>query len=392
MLPPVRVSLTALPLCVAMATLPGLCPSAHAEHPPTIALVVSGPVREAGALQQRLVQENRLPVVLVSAALPNQGATAPDPTPVADALEALAQARAAYVGAEFERCLRTLDGPARAVALLAQAERGLAARVLLWSLACQVGRGAEGEANHEAEAFAALELAVPDDVGQVAQDAEAVLTRALRAAGRSARATLRMDTSPGARHVEVDGRVAGCETPCTLALLPGEHVLRLWGDGTEPVFVRAALTPQGSTLRHTLPPATPELARSQWSAHYGSSEGLESAGSLSLLAQALAADKLLVLTLLPHEDARIALRGSYLRAGALAARDATEAGSANSLQERGERLLSSLLVRGKTITVARPVWKSPWFWSALGLAAAGAAVGTAYAVRPGPERTEVRFQ
>jgi hypothetical protein len=392
MLAGVRVLPSVLTVLVASTAMLSVQGAAQAEPPPTIALVVTGPAREAGALPHGLVSRNTLPVVFLPAALPNQGAEAQDPTQVADALAALALAKTAYVGAEFELCLRALEGRTRALALLVLRERALAARVLLWSLACQVGRGADADAKHEAETFAALELAVPDDVGHVAQDAEAVLTRALRAAGQAPRSALRIETTPTARSVDIDGRAAGCETPCALSLLSGEHVLRLSGDGTEPAALRAELTPQGSTLHHALRSAAPELARSQWSAHYGGSDAVESAGSLALLAQALPADKLLVLALVPQEDARFSLRGSYVRAGALVARDATEAGRANTLEERGERLLNSLLVQGKTLAVARPVWKSPWFWSALVLGAAGAAVGTAYAVRPGPERTEVRFQ
>jgi hypothetical protein len=263
---------------------------------------------------------------------------------------------------------------------------------LLWRIACDVGRGAEADARLAARRFATMELPLPDDVSQVAQDAEAVLSEALRQVGVHERAHLDVISEPAGIALDVDGRPADCETPCTLPLYPGAHLLRLHGDGVTATWEQVELAPEGSQHRQRLDPAPPELSRRQWSARYREPRDLESAASLRLLSRALPAVRLVVLTLEPKGDARYALRGSYTVAGELRAREGSEPREPAQLLRAARAVVNTLLVRGNTLPAPRPLWKSGWFWITLSAVALGAALGTGFALRPSTERTEVRFQ
>jgi PEGA domain len=398
--PPVRA--TAL-LCLWCATSAALLPAAAARAEPgaearpaaalpEVTLLVAGPEPGSSRLALALVEAPGAPVVLERAALPRADRGGLVHGLGSAALGDLVRAEAAYVAADFGACLAALGDGARVLALLAEGERLAAARVALWGLACDVGRGALAEAERRAAAFAALELDVPSDVTRIAPDAEAALSRALDAAANGARAALRVSSTPPGLGLDVDGRPSGCETPCELVLRPGSHVVSFHGDGVSPAHERAELGAAGGALERALDPAPPALARAQWSARYGAGGDLESAGSLRLLARALPADRLLVLSVLAGDGDHASVTGGYLVHGEVVARDARARLSQSALEDGARGVLRNLLVRGSTIAPPRPVWKSPWLWAATGAGAVIAGTVTALALWPAGQRTEVRFQ
>lgn len=341
-------------------------------------------------IEERLRKQEALPVEVRVVPLPftEQGrATAIDPS----FAEALSAARARYVEADFEGCLSRLPAESAWVELFARGDTSSVSRILMYTAACQVGRGATEEAQRAAQALARFGLELPSDVGAVTPDVERMLTEALKRVRALPRPTLRIESSEPGLRVAVDGRSLGCLTPCAAELPAGDHVVSLEGDGFAPHAERVTLSPSGNSVRLSVDPASPELAAEQWGARYATSASLDSADSMRLLAQAVRASRLVLLSTEPARDARLHLRGAYGQAGAIAARAGSENLTVGAVPKESVSLLEDLLIRGKALEPAPPIWKSVWFWASVGVVAAGAATTTALLLQRPEQRTQVGF-
>ncbi|MFT3712174.1 MAG: PEGA domain-containing protein [Archangium sp.] len=326
----------------------------------SVTVVVDGPA--AGETRQTLSSVT-LPVELRLADTP----TALE-APTQSAWPAkLAAARKAYVGAQFAECLKQLEGDSAVPELLSTGERALAARLLAWRAACHTGANQPQPARVAAEALATFQLAVPEDVGSMTPDVEALLARAVTQVGATPLRKLRVESTPSGASVEVDGRPAACTTPCTVDVLAGTHVLKLSADGYSPSW---QLVARDDTTAATLQAATPELAASQWRARVQRGDAVDSDASVKLLSNALRAPRLAVVT--SDAAAPKTLRGALAVDGVLTTR-AERLGDA-------EGLVRDLLVRGLIVEETPPFYKRWPFWVAVGVAAVAAGVTTAVLV------------
>ncbi len=303
--------------------------------------------------------------------------------------ERLASAREHYIAADFDACQRELQGEGLETALLGDNRRTTASRVLLWRIACHVGAAQTEPAQRVALRFAVYDLEVPQDVEAVTPEVEALLGRSLGDVGQQARATLALRSEPSRAAVAIDGRPAACSTPCELDLPPGEHVVRLHTAGTQPVVRRLRLPSTGHTLHAELPAAAPVVVARQWATRYAGSPAIDSADSVRLLARAVRAQRLVLVT--ADGDDAIRLRGVLAIEDRISAR--TERDTAREdLPRETSALLRDLLVQGEVVAPSKPLVRRWGFWLAIGLTAAGAATVTALVLDRDPPRTEVRFQ
>lgn len=336
-----------------------------ASGAPAVTVVVQGP---GAAETKSALKSASLPVELRLADAP----TAPAAAPVqSDWPTRLAAARKAYVSANFAECLQHLEGDAAPGELLSSGERLLASRLLTWRAACHLGAKQPELARAAAEAMAAFQLPLPEDVGSTTPDVEALLARALTQVGARPLARVAITSTPEGAAVELDGRPGACITPCTMELLAGGHVVRLSADGYSPAW-RAI----SADAAFTLSPASPELAAAQWHQRNVRGEALDSEASVRLLSTSLRAPRMMVVS------AGGTLRGALAVDGVLEARAEREGDA--------EGLVRDLLVRGKVIEEAPPLYKRWPFWVAVGAAAVAAGVTTAIVV--GNKQTVTRVE
>lgn len=341
------------------------------EGKPSVTVVVDGPRAED---TKKTLQSVSLPVELRLTDAPASvgvGAT-PSPWP-----EKLAAARRAYVSANFAECLKQLEGDAAAADLLSAGERLLTARLLAWRTACHTGANQPQPARAAATALATFQLALPEDVGSMTPDVESLLARTISTVSAAPLRKVRVESSPSGAAVEVDGRPAACTTPCSVDVLAGAHVVRLSADGYSPAW---KLVADDAPPAFTLEPASPELAANQWRARLQHGEALDSEASVRLLSSALRAPRLAVVT--SEAAAPKTLRGALAVDGVLTTR-AERDGDA-------EGLVRDLLVRGKVVEEAPPLYQRWPFWLAVGVAAVAA--GTTTAIVVGTRQTVTRVE
>ncbi len=356
--------------------------------PVTVVVVAEPALRDAVAA--RLSAQREVPVFVRMVELKAASTAAADfSDPVV--ARALGEARARYVEADFEGCLARLPDDAALLDQFARGDVTSAARTLMYRAACQAGRGAQQPAQQAALSLARFGLEIPPDVGAVTPDVERMLTDALRDVRAGPRATLRVLSEPSHLNVAVDGRTLGCFTPCAVELVAGDHVVLVKGDGITPSHERVQLRAGGGRVTITSSVASPEVAQFQWRAHYGAGVGIDSAASLRLLAQAVRAPRLVLITTEPAGPSLLHLRGAYGQDGAVASRSGVERVATGDVPDQSVRLLEDLLVRGRTLELAPPIWKSVWFWTSVGAVAVGAATATALLLHEPTQRTQVRF-
>lgn len=329
---------------------------------PSVTVVVDGPRAED---TKKSLQAVSLPVQLklTDAPAASVGASAtPSPWPTK-----LAAARKAYVSAGFAECLKQLEGDAAAAELLSSGERLLAARLLAWRTACHTGANQPQPARAAAEALAAFQLALPEDVGSMTPDVEALLARTISSVSATPMRKVRVESTPSGASVEVDGRPAACTTPCTVDVLAGAHVVRLSVDGYTPAW---KLVAEEAPPAFTLEAASPELAATQWRARLQHGDAFDSEASVKLLSSALRAPRMAVVT--SEAAAPKTLRGALTIDGVLTTRAEREGDA--------EGLMRDLLVRGKVVEEAPPLYQRWPFWLAVGVAAVAAGTTTAIVV------------
>ncbi len=356
-----------------------------------VTVVVAGAGSAQKAIEARMASQNDVSVEVRVVPVPVSKPASKEAADPAIA-EALSAARTRYVEADFEACLARLPDDAAFLGLFARGDVTTVARALMYRAACQAGRGATEEARRSAQTFARFGLETPSDVGSVTPEVERILTDALRQLRAAPRASLRVQSEQVGLEVAVDGRALGCRTPCAVELAPGDHVVALSGDGITSHVQRVRLASAGSSVMLKTTRASPELAERQWIERYADRPGLDSAESLALLAQAVRAPRLVLISSERAGQALLNLRGAYEQDGAMSARAGAERVPVDEAPDESVRLLRDLLVHGKTLEPPRPLWKSGWFWVSVGVVAAGAATTTALLLREPKQRTQVEFQ
>lgn len=335
---------------------------------PSVTVVSAG----APELAARAAQTGELPVVLVTATVPPPG---PAPTPLP--AETLAQARKAWVGADFATCLKLLEDDGAVTSALEQEQRTTAARTLTWRVACKLSARQADGARRDAEWLASLQLPLPDDVGVMTPDVEALLTAVRRAVDAQPRVQLSVTSPVAGASVAIDGRPGACTVPCRMAMAAGLHVVQVSGDGYSPLARPVSVTSADLEVNVALSPADPTLASTQWHRRHAAGDSFDGGKSMQLLSVALRSARLLVVE--PSEDPTL-VRGALAIDGVV--------------QARGERddvqaLVRDLLVRGKVFEPSVPVWKRWPFWVAIGAAAVASGVTAAVLIANRPISTRV---
>jgi hypothetical protein len=336
----------------------------------SVSVLVRGDDASRGRIRSAVTADTALPVDIQLANLPS-GISAP--ASEAGFSERIAAARRAYVMADFGKCLGGLGDDALVPGLLANGQRLAAARVLLWRTACNVGGGHSSEALRSARELGTLGLEVPQDVGNMTPEVEAVVSRALKEVESAPRAAVAVTAPTGGGTLTVDGRPASCTPPCTLELTQGTHVYRLEADGLAP---QTRVVRAGEPVTFTATPASPEVAARQWIQRYAGSTEVDSAPSLRLLSTALRAPRLLLLTV-EREGEGARLRGALAVEHDVVARVERSAGTDANLESSLDGLLRDLLVQGKVMEPSPALYQRPLFWvvvAAVAVAAGGGAI------------------
>lgn len=358
---------------------------------PAVTILIMGAPETQPAVQALMEQRrSSLPVALRLAAVPSHTAETGDEGRLLELERRLQEARRHYIDAEFSACLQSLGDEGVLHQTLGAGQRQLVARLLLWRVACHVGMGQEDAARQVAEEVGVLRLEIPADVGVLPPEVGRVMVRGAQTGMARARTTLRITSDFGPARISLDGRPAVCTAPCSLEVLEGQHVLGVDAEGRQPAVQVIAARGAELDVAFTTLPATPELAASQWTAHYaGSSAALDSAGSLRLLSSALRAPRLVLLNAEAEQEG-YRLRGTFALDGRVAARTerSTKPGA---LQETTEGVLRDLLIQGHVMEPAPALYQRRDFWIAVGVAAAIAGASTAALLWKQPVRTEVGF-
>lgn len=378
-------SAPSLTVAVAVA-LAGLTP-ALAAPPPRITVVVVGDPGLRAEAQAHLARRGARSFALELVEAPNQADTGVE-TATAGVTARLAAARRHYVDGAFRRCLAEVPDEATGRRLLGEGQRQLAARALLWRIACHVAADQPGQAASLAGAFASYGLDLPSDVAAVSPDIEALLSAALGRRERAAKVRLTIRSRPSGARVMVDGVDRGCTTPCPVSLPAGDHLVKLEADGHVSEARVVAVGRSDDAAELALRPAAPAEAARQWSSRYRATPLEDSTPSVMLLSRAVRARRVVLVSARPHARG-VMLRGTLVLDGRPAAQGARVAPS-GVLADQVDGLLRDLLVSSRILEPATPLTRRPMFWVAVGSAlAAGVASAVWYQSRP--VRTEIGF-
>lgn len=346
---------------------------AAAAPAPAVTVVIDAPEPAASSVRAELAHSEALPVRLQLVPVPSPAA--PPAAPV-ELDGRLADARRAWVNADFQTCAAALDADT-ARAALADGRRALAARWLVWRGACLFSQGRLSDALSAATQLAVWELEPPADLGAVTPDIERLFVDAARAVSAQARAALSV-TGPAGAQVSVDGRPGVCSVPCRVNVLPGAHAVRSEAAGFEPVLRWEEVSAAGASLTLASAPASSQLALAQWAQKYLRSREADSQESLKLLGTGLQAHRLIWLA----GDAT-RLVGVLAVGGSVVARLTRDDGAL--------ALVRDLLVQGSVVEPAPPLYKRPVFWLVVGAVAVAAATVTAVLLTR-DVRSSVSFQ
>lgn len=301
------------------------------------------------------------------------------------AVAAVAAAASAFASADFARCSHALDEVALR-ALLARSRRDLAARALLWRAACALADDRRADAERAAEALATLELEIPAVVTR--PDVEALVASALAAAAARPRQTLLVRSNAREGQVWIDGAPPQCATPCRVALRSGEHFVTVRADRFEPATIATLVVDREASVTVWLSAASASRATEQLRARERDRVAPDSADSMALLSVATAAPRLARIDV-ERERGSSRMRAVLAIDGVIASRSERRS-DASPRDQDADALLRELLVRGRVIEPTVPVYASPWFWVAIGAAAAaGVSVSAWYFTRP--IETAIRF-
>jgi hypothetical protein len=290
---------------------------------------------------------------------------------------AIAIARKAYVEADFPACRRALD-PIDALALL-DGQRTIAARVLMWRVACHVGEGDRDGARRDATAIAVAGLALPPEISGVTPDVEAVIAEAASRVAKARTASLRVVANPAGARLSIDGSADTCITPCTVTLAAGAHRIGVAADGFTTTRRRVQL-PDERSLAIELVEAAPPAIAAQLQLRIARGAAVDDPATLALAARAVRARQIVVLAATDGPPAR--LIGALYADGRVTARGERM----GTLSPGAATDLARDLVADGRVAPAQPLWRRPRFWIIVGGVAALATSITAYvAFKPDPQ-------
>lgn len=285
--------------------------------------------------------------------------------------DALARARTAYVGGDFDACVDALF-VVPIDELLVRGDREHAARVLVLSVGCEVGARNLRDAAAAAATLASYGLEAHESI---APDAEQVIGAAIEAQNNAARATVAIDGVAGA-HVMIDGRADRCIAPCRVELAAGHHVIAAIADGYAPAH-KVVRVPDEAHVTLDQAPASAQLAASQWRARVDAGLPSGDAVGAALVARFVPDRRVAIVRAGSHLDGELVVDG--LR---VAVREAPHGDAPDLLRE--------LAYDGGVLH--RPaVWQRPWFWIAVGAAAVAIAATIVAVTYQRPVDTSVGF-
>jgi hypothetical protein len=316
----------------------------------------------------------------------------PPPLDVELGAAEIAAAYQDFVAGDGSRCrerLASVDLPR----LLAHRQRAQVARALLLDARCADGLGATAEADARFAEFAAYDLELAEAEGVLSPSLRPRFDQALAAAATAPRARASVEGAPGGR-VMIDGRLAGCSSPCAPSARAGTHVFSVEADGVALAWRKVTLeAPRAGTSSFAIAlpraPASAAEATAQWRARVGAGFAPDDAVGLSLLPVMLKDDRVAYLRVVA-DPARPS--APPILAGAIAARQAERAAP---ITARGQRLsleaapelVRSLAIDAKLVAPPRP----RWFWPVLVGSVVVTAAVTAVLVYEPETRTEVSF-
>lgn len=369
-------------LALALATSITACASRQTQAPVSVAVHVAGDDALASRWPRALVPGFSPAIALRRAELAPAALSSTRASSAA--IAAIARAAPLFASAEFARCSHAFDGVS-IEEVLVEERRDLAARALLWSVACALADERPGDAQRFAAQIAALELEVPSVVTR--PDVESLVADALARAAARPRVSVTINANDGAL-VAIDGRPGACRAPCRVDLISGAHMIVARADRFEPRAQPVNVVDRPITVAVSLSPASASRASAQWSARGREGAPLDSATSMALLAIAASAPRVALVR--AEREARFTrLHAALVVDGAVASRaELRPLGAATDAD--GAALLRELLVRGRVLEPARPVYASPWFWIGIG-AAAAAGVGLTTWVFTRPIETTIVF-
>jgi hypothetical protein len=343
---------------------------------PTVALVREAPEADRAALDAAITDAaSHLPVILEARDVPaSSGGEVPaDPD--------FAAVRTAYDDGELERCLAALPDDAAVAAALERGDRIVASRASFWRMACLRALGRVDEAMLVAHDHAVRALPFPPDLGAANATAETMLRDAHRDVSAAQLARVRVTSDPLGASIAIDGAPTGETTPADVSVPPGAHLVTLalatYATRSTEVIVGAETPP----LSFALAPLEPEAAAAALHAALVDGVTLDADVSLALLATALRARSLVLVS----RDA------DRLRASLIGTADADGARAIVRGERVGEHvgdvdgLLRDVLVRARLAAPAPAFYELPEVWITVAAAIAiGVGVGLGIAFQPEP--------
>jgi hypothetical protein len=350
-------------LRVALALTAALCLACGGATPrgPTIALLGQASDADAAELDARVHEaEAHLPVVLERRTL------APRVPSEAVAAYDFASVRAAYDDGELDRCIAALPDDAAVARALERGDRMEASRALYWRMACLRALGRVDEAAAVAHEHAVRALPIPPDVGAANATAETLLRDAHRDVSALAPVRVQVASEPAGARIAVDGAPTERLTPAELDLPAGAHLLTLSLPTYAAESVEIVASEDAAPIALTLTLLEPEPALAALHDSLDAGEALDADVSLALLATALRARSLVLVT----RDAD-RLRAALIGTGdAEGMRTIVRGERVGEHTDDVEGLLRDLFVRGRLVAPPPAFYELPELWIAVAAAVA----------------------
>ncbi|HJK97409.1 MAG TPA: PEGA domain-containing protein [Polyangiaceae bacterium LLY-WYZ-14_1] len=296
-----------------------------------------------------------------------------------------AEVRRRYFEADFLGCLATLGRPdAQVERALDLGEREAAAALAVFGAGCALGAGDEASARDRLRFLVTAELD-PAPLARVAPELQALAEEVTAAGMARARRPVAIDSDPDRARVIVDGRPAGCETPCRRDLLVGPHRLRLERLGRVPR--RSSLDvpppPPGGgdgapvALVLALDPAPAALVRDQLDDRVADGARLDGPALAQAASEAFGAR---VAVFVWREDGRV-FAAIYDRGlGRVVARTSDASAPV---------AVRAAVSEWRGVVTPRPLVAEPWFWGSVVGAAVAVGLTVFFVTRPERERFDV---
>lgn len=293
--------------------------------------------------------------------------------------------RAAYLEADFLRCLARLSDPALdSDALLEAGHRDAAASVGLFGAACAFGAGDVELARGMFARLQIGELDTTEDLAVTSPDFQALAEQVRSEVVELTRIRLNVRTRPARAQVIIDGGSHRCEaTPCTVTLLPGQHVVQITRLGHAQRVLREVFEVDARRTL-SLDPAPAGTVRQQLAEVLARPGG--NPGAIDVARAAAAAFGARVVTVAFHDTDR-SRAVVYDRA-----RDRLVSQVAVSGGDGVARAVDSAIAEWRGATEPTPLLAEPLFWVGTIGAAVAAGITVFLLVRPGEVRNDIVFR